>query len=77
YDSTDADALRLFQEFNLTSVLSYTMKENTTSEQSSCMTIMNNARELINKLTTYYGITRQAVMTTKIIEIISGAATFE
>jgi F-type H+-transporting ATPase subunit gamma len=81
YDSTDADVLRSFQEFNLASVLFYTMKENATSEQSSRMTAMDNATknagELINKLTTYYNRTRQAVITTELIEIISGAAALE
>ena len=81
YDSTDADVLRSFQEFNLASVLYYTMKENATSEQSSRMTAMDNATknagELINKLTTYYNRTRQSVITTELIEIISGAAALE
>ncbi|CAF0764603.1 unnamed protein product [Rotaria sordida] len=81
YDSTDADVLRSFQEFNLASVLYYAMKENATSEQSSRMTAMDNATknagELINKLTTYYNRTRQAVITTELIEIISGAAALE
>jgi F-type H+-transporting ATPase subunit gamma len=81
YDSTDADVLRSFQEFNLASVLYYAMKENQTSEQSSRMTAMDNATknagELINKLTTYYNRTRQAVITTELIEIISGAAALE
>lgn len=81
YDSVDADILRSFQEFNLASVLYYSMKENATSEQSSRMTAMDsatkNAGELINKLTTYYNRTRQAVITTELIEIISGAAALE
>jgi len=81
YDSTDAEVLRSFQEFNLASVLYYTMKENATSEQSSRMTAMDNATkntgELINKLTTYYNRTRQSVITTELIEIISGAAALE
>ncbi|CAF0989138.1 unnamed protein product [Adineta steineri] len=81
YDSTDADVLRSFQEFNLASVLFYAMKENATAEQSSRMTAMDNATknagELINKLTTYYNRTRQSVITTELIEIISGAAALE
>jgi len=81
YDSTDSDVLRSFQEFNLVSVLYYTMKENATAEQSSRMTAMDNATknagELINKLTTYYNRTRQSVITTELIEIISGAAALE
>jgi F-type H+-transporting ATPase subunit gamma len=81
YDSTDADVLRSFQEFNLASVLFYTIKETQASEQSSRMTAMDNATknagELINKLTTYYNRTRQAVITTELTEIISGAAALE
>ncbi|CAF3701479.1 unnamed protein product [Rotaria sp. Silwood1] len=81
YDSIDAEVLRSFQEYNLASVLYYTMKENATSEQSSRMTAMDNATknagDLINKLTTYYNRTRQAVITTELIEIISGAAALE
>ena len=81
YDSIDADVLRSFQEFNLASVLYYTMKENGASEQSSRMTAMDNATkntgELISKLTTYYDRTHQAVITTELIEIISGAAALE
>jgi len=81
YDSIDADVLRSFQEFNLASVLFYAMKENQASEQSSRMTAMDNATknagELINKLTTYYNRTRQSVITTELIEIISGAAALE
>ena len=81
YDSIDADVLRSFQEFNLASVLYYAMKENGASEQSSRMTAMDNATkntgELISKLTTYYDRTHQAVITTELIEIISGAAALE
>ncbi|CAF0947559.1 unnamed protein product [Didymodactylos carnosus] len=81
YDSLDADVLRSFLEYNLASVLYYTMKENAASEQSSRMTAMDNATknagELINKLTTYYNRTRQSVITTELIEIISGAAALE
>jgi len=81
YDGLDGDVLRSFQEYNLASVLYYTMKENATSEQSARMTSMDNATknagELINKLTTYYNRTRQAVITTELIEIISGAAALE
>ncbi|CAF1170403.1 unnamed protein product [Rotaria sordida] len=81
YDLIDDDVLCSFQEFNLAFVLYYAMKENAISEQSSRMTAMDNttknARELINKLTTYYNRTRQAVITTELIEIISGAAALE
>ncbi|CAF3250538.1 unnamed protein product [Rotaria sp. Silwood2] len=81
YDLIDADVLCSFQEFNLAFVLYYAMKENATSEQSSRMTAMDNTTknvgELINKLTTYYNRTRQAVITTELIEIISGAAALE
>ena len=53
------------------------MKENATSEQSSRMTAMDNATKNAGELTTYYNRTRQAVITTELIEIISGAAALE
>jgi len=78
YDSLDADVLQSFQEFNLASLIYYTMKENSTSEQSSRMTAMDsaskNAGEMIDKLTLTFNRTRQAVITRELIEIISGAS---
>ncbi len=53
------------------------MLENAASEQGSRMTAMDNATrnagEMINKLTVQYNRTRQAAITTELIEIIAGA----
>ncbi len=52
-------------------------RENAASEQGSKMTAMDNATrnagEMINKLTIQYNRTRQAAITTELIEIIAGA----
>ena len=51
--------------------------ENSASEQGARMTAMDNATrnagDMINRLTTVYNRTRQAVITKELIEIISGA----
>jgi len=53
------------------------MLENAASEQGSRMTAMDNATrnagDMINKLTILYNRTRQAAITTELIEIIAGA----
>jgi len=53
------------------------MRENAASEQGSKMTAMDNATrnagDLIKRLTTEYNRTRQAAITTELVEIISGA----
>ena len=53
------------------------MLENAASEQGSRMTAMDNATrnagDMINKLTIQYNRTRQAAITTELIEIIAGA----
>ena len=53
------------------------MLENAASERGSRMTAMDNATrnagEMINKLTIQYNRTRQAAITTELIEIIAGA----
>lgn len=78
YDSIDEDVITSYNEFTLTSLIFYALKENATSEQSSRMTAMEsatkNAGEMIDKLTLTYNRTRQAVITRELIEIISGAA---
>ncbi|KYO38772.1 transcription initiation factor TFIID subunit 3 isoform A [Alligator mississippiensis] len=78
YDDIDADVLRNYQEYALTNILFYSLKESTTSEQSARMTAMDsaskNASEMIDKLTLTFNRTRQAVITKELIEIISGAA---
>jgi len=51
--------------------------ENSASEQGASMTAMDNATrnagDLINKLTIQYNRSRQAAITTELIEIIAGA----
>ena len=51
--------------------------ENQASEQGASMTAMDNATrnagDLINKLTIQYNRSRQAAITTELVEIISGA----
>ncbi len=53
------------------------MRENAASEQGSKMTAMDNATrnagDLINRLTIEFNRTRQAAITTELVEIISGA----
>lgn len=76
YDSVDEDVIRSFQEFQLANTLFYTMKENYTSEQGARMISMDgatkNAGEMIDRMSLLYNRTRQAVITTELIEIISG-----
>lgn len=78
YDSVDDETLRCYNEFLLSSLIFYAMKEASASEQSARMTAMQsatkNASEMIDKLTLTYNRTRQAVITRELIEIISGAA---
>jgi F-type H+-transporting ATPase subunit gamma len=53
------------------------MLENAASEQGSRMTAMDNATrnagDMINRLSIEYNRTRQAAITTELVEIISGA----
>jgi F-type H+-transporting ATPase subunit gamma len=78
YDSVDDDVLQSYNEFLLTSLIYYAMKEASASEQSARMTAMDgaskNAGEMIDKMTMLYNRTRQAVITRELIEIISGAS---
>ena len=54
--------------------------ENSASEQGSRMTAMDNATrnagDLVNKLTIVYNRSRQAAITKELIEIISGAESY-
>lgn len=81
YDSIDSEVMQSYLEYSLASMLYYAMKENACSEQSSRMTAMDNASknagEMIDKLSTLFNRTRQAVITTELTEIISGAAAVE
>lgn len=76
FDSIDADVLQSYQEFQLVNTIYYTLKENYASEQGARMVCMDgatkNAGEIIDKMTLLYNRSRQAVITTELIEIISG-----
>lgn len=62
---------------NLTVQLFKALLENQASEQGASMTAMDNATrnagDLINRLTIQYNRSRQAAITTELVEIISGA----
>lgn len=72
-----AELLMDLSEFHLATTLYNCMLENNCSEQSSRMSAMENstknAGEMLGKLTLTYNRTRQASITTELIEIISGA----
>jgi F-type H+-transporting ATPase subunit gamma len=72
-----AELLMDLAEFQLATTLYNCMLENNCSEQSSRMSAMENstknAGEMLGKLTLTYNRTRQASITTELIEIISGA----
>jgi F-type H+-transporting ATPase subunit gamma len=81
YDSVDEFVLQNYQEASLTNLLYYAMKQASCSEHSSRMTAMDNAsknaEDMISKLTIKFNRTRQAVITTELSEIISGAVAIE
>jgi len=81
YDSVDEFVLQNYQEASLTNLLFYAMKEASCSEHSSRMTAMDNAsknaEEVMGKLNMQFNRTRQAVITTELSEIISGAVALE
>lgn len=81
YDDIDADLLQNYTEFTLAANIYYTMLEAQASEQSARMSAMenatNNAADMIEKLQRTFNRTRQSVITTELIEIISGAAAME
>src|SRR3546814_15027304 len=62
---------------NVTIQIFGALLENAASEQGASMTAMDNATrnagDLINKLTIQYNRSRQAAITTELVEIISGA----
>jgi len=81
YDDVDEEILRCYHEFSLASSVFHALKEQACSEQSSRMTAMEaaskNAGEMIDKLAMTYNRRRQAVITTELIEIISGSVALE
>jgi len=81
YEDVDEESTQNYSEFTLANNMYYCMIESATSEQSSRMTSMenatNNAGDMIDSLRLRYNRTRQAVITTELIEIISGSAALE
>lgn len=81
YEDIDDECVMNYAEFNLANSLFYASLEGAASEQSARMTAMENASknagEMIEALQIKYNRTRQAVVTTELIEIISGAAALE
>uniref|UniRef100_A0A7S2ZZ81 ATP synthase subunit gamma, mitochondrial n=1 Tax=Rhodosorus marinus TaxID=101924 RepID=A0A7S2ZZ81_9RHOD len=76
-DLDGAAAFRDLYEFQLATQLYSAMLENSTSEQAARMSAMdnatNNAKDMLGRLTLTYNRQRQAVITSELIEIISGA----
>lgn len=76
-----AELLQNLAEFHLATSLYTALLENNCSEQSSRMSAMENstknAGEMLGKLTLTYNRSRQASITTELIEIISGATALE
>lgn len=81
YEDADAESLKSFSEFEFASALYYAQLEGAASEQAARVQAMenasSNAADMINKLTLKFNRTRQAVITTELIEIISGAVALE
>ncbi|KAK4750451.1 hypothetical protein SAY87_003933 [Trapa incisa] len=78
---TKAEILQNLAEFQFSCVLFNAVLENATSEQGARMSAMDsssrNAGEMLDRLTLTYNRTRQASITTELIEIISGASALE
>jgi F-type H+-transporting ATPase subunit gamma len=77
YEPDEEDILADLLPRNVSVQLLRAMRENAASEQGSKMTAMDNATrnagDMINRLTIQYNRTRQAAITTELVEIISGA----
>ncbi|WND01432.1 F0F1 ATP synthase subunit gamma [Temperatibacter marinus] len=77
YEPGEAEILEDLLPRNVAVQIYRGLLENAASEQGASMTAMDNATrnagELIDKLTLVYNRTRQAVITSELIEIISGA----
>eukprot|EP00246_Nothoceros_aenigmaticus_P012081 TRINITY_DN3580_c0_g1_i1.p1 TRINITY_DN3580_c0_g1~~TRINITY_DN3580_c0_g1_i1.p1 ORF type:complete len:340 (+),score=57.37 TRINITY_DN3580_c0_g1_i1:43-1020(+) len=78
---TKAEVLQNLSEFGFTAQLFNGLLENTASEMGARMSAMDsssrNASEMLDRLTLSYNRSRQAQITTELIEIISGAAALE
>jgi len=82
YDrETDEDSIASFSEFQLAGALYYAQLEGAASEQAARVQAMENASsnagDMIDQLTLKFNRTRQAVITTELIEIISGAVALD
>lgn len=84
YEIDDDDREELFTNFTEFQVAAQTynsLLENASSEMASRMSAMDsstrNATEMLEKLTLTYNRTRQAAITTELIEIISGASALD
>lgn len=77
YEPDEEEILADLLPRNVAVQLLRAQRENAASEQGSKMTAMDNATrnagDMINKLTIQYNRTRQAAITTELIEIIAGA----
>ena len=77
YEPDEEEILKELLPRNIAVQLFRAMLENAASEQGSRMTAMDNATrnagDMINRLTIQYNRTRQAAITTELIEIIAGA----
>jgi F-type H+-transporting ATPase subunit gamma len=77
YEPDEEEVLAALLPRNVAIQLFRAMLENAASEQGSRMTAMDNATrnagDMINRLTIEYNRTRQAAITTELVEIISGA----
>ncbi|KAK3225811.1 hypothetical protein Dsin_005673 [Dipteronia sinensis] len=78
---TKGEILQNLTEFQFSCVLFNAILENACSEQGARMSAMDsssrNAGEMLDRLTLTYNRTRQASITTELIEIISGASALE
>ncbi|KAK9996239.1 hypothetical protein SO802_020925 [Lithocarpus litseifolius] len=78
---TKSEVLQNLTEFQFSCVLFNAVLENACSEQGARMSAMDsssrNAGEVLDRLTLTYNRTRQASITTELIEIISGASALE
>ncbi len=77
YEPDEEEILAELLPRNIRTLLFAALLENQASEQGASMTAMDNATrnagDLINRLTIEYNRSRQAAITTELVEIISGA----
>ena len=77
YEPDEEDILAALLPRNIAVQLFRAFQENAASEQGSRMTAMDNATrnagDMIKRLTIQYNRSRQAAITTELVEIISGA----